>query len=261
MKKEEVHNTPEKVKAYYEDWTDRYMENFGVFFQACQAESPDALIDHVISVCDIQDGQKLLDAGCGIGGPGIVLAQKKKVDIEGLTLSPKQIQIGEGLKEQHQMKGTLNFNQGDYHKMEEIFPKEGFDLVYFLESLCHSDNPEQVIASVRSMLKVGGKVYIKCFFKGPNKPSDPESLQHALDVSDQVFFLKLRDVGDILNLLVKYGFSLHFCRVPTYQINFDPGNSFVARNKIKLYRNQKKEHDGTGDMYLHCLEILAVKYY
>ena len=53
-------------------------------------ESQEAKLDLMARLMDLQPGQRILDVGCGWGGPLTYLCQKYKTRGVGLTLSPTQ---------------------------------------------------------------------------------------------------------------------------------------------------------------------------
>ena len=83
----------EDIKQYYEEWTGRYIESFGEVFQGRSATNLDALMDYYIQSAGFKPGMKLVDAGCGICGPAIMLAKKVDVQIDAVTISEEQMHI------------------------------------------------------------------------------------------------------------------------------------------------------------------------
>src|SRR5580700_7041298 len=71
-----------EVKQYYEDWTQRYIESFGDTFQSRRLNDLPKLTDYLIESAGIKSGMKIVDAGCGICGPAIMLCQKIDIKID-----------------------------------------------------------------------------------------------------------------------------------------------------------------------------------
>lgn len=46
--------------------------------------------------------------------------------------------------------------QGDYHRLDELYPAEAFDVVYFLESFGHSHDQQKLFEAACRVLKPGG---------------------------------------------------------------------------------------------------------
>ena len=51
------------------------------------------LIEKIVSLVKINNEDKILDAGCGLGGSSIYLAEKFRADVSGITLSKVQQSI------------------------------------------------------------------------------------------------------------------------------------------------------------------------
>jgi ubiquinone/menaquinone biosynthesis C-methylase UbiE len=257
-----THNTPEAVKQYYEDWTDKYIEDFGLFFQAQQTKNPKDILVNLTNVVPFYNGMNVLDAGCGVGGPAIALAKLKKVNIKALTISEVQVKYAnENLQKAKWLKGKVNFMQGDFHELPKIFPEAQFDLIYFMESLVHSHNPESVINGARQILKPKGFIYIKDLFKGPTNIENPEIVNFAVNATNEQFCLKIQELGYIINLLNNNGFRIVKCGVPNFKEDFTKGNTFTAKHLFKLLEKQDGPWKDEGLIFLQWLEIVAQKHY
>lgn len=255
------HNSTEKVGQYYAEWTDRYLESFGTYFQALQTTEQEDLMWYIADLMHLGNGMKVLDAGCGVGGPALSLAKRFEVQIEGITISDNQVAYAEENKARAELRGSVNFSQKDFHLLDEYYPENHFDIIYFLESLVHSNDPERVIRAVRKVLKPQGVLYIKDLFKGPRNPVDPQYVEYAIQATNEQFCLHVREMGDILNLLTQYGFRLSFCRTPEVDQNFDLGNAFTAKYLFQLKMDQEGPWTDEGFIFLHWMEVLAHKHY
>ncbi len=56
------------VVEHYEKYTPIYHEVYGEVFQSGRPHIIDELLAHEMNSMDLIDGQRLLDAGCGVGG-------------------------------------------------------------------------------------------------------------------------------------------------------------------------------------------------
>lgn len=256
-----THNAPEQVEKYYTEWTDRYLDSFGTYFQALQTTNQEDLMWYIAELMYLGNGMRVLDAGCGVGGPALTLASKYDVDIEGITISKNQVDYALENKQKATLKGRVQFKQMDFHVLDQHYPEDHFDVVYFLESLVHSDDPERVIQAVRKVLKPQGVLYIKDLFKGPRNSIEPKFVNFAIQATNEQFCLHVREMGDILNLLTKYGFRISCCQTPRVDQNFDLGNAFTAKYLFQLRMDQEGPWTDEGFIFLHWMEILAHKHY
>lgn len=257
-----IHNTPEAVKQYYEEWTSRYMEVFGTYFQAQQTANPTDVMRNLTKVVPFWRGMKVLDAGCGVGGPVVTLAKLKRVNIEALTIADVQVEHAKAnYAKASWLRGKVNFKQGDFHQLPELYGKEEFDLVYFMESLVHSHDPDTVLKGVRQVLKPKGYLYIKDLFIGPNNPENPRMTEFPVQAVNEQFCLKVQALGDMINLLIKNGFRIERCGVPDFKEDFTKGNLFTAKHLFKLREDRSGPWLDEGLIFLHWLEIVARKHY
>jgi ubiquinone/menaquinone biosynthesis C-methylase UbiE len=101
---------------------------------------------------------------------------------------------------------------GDYHKLDELFPAESFDRVYFLESLCHAENYRRVLTSAFRVLKPGGALYIKDYLE-LDLSHDPALQKRADEFLNKAYaeyhFTLVRRV-EMEKMLAEIGYVLEF---------------------------------------------------
>jgi cyclopropane fatty-acyl-phospholipid synthase-like methyltransferase len=253
-------HTSTDVEQYYEEWTDQYVE-FGSVWQSLLTENVEDMIYYIAKTIGIKDGMKVLDAGCGVCGPAVILAGKYDIHIEAITNSDKQLKYAlENIKKSN-LKGTINVQKGDYHDLDRYYKQEEFDVVFFLESLHNSCNPKKVIQSARNVVKDGGIIYIKDPYRRAKTLSKWEINQ--IETVERQFFMKLRTVGEIIDILGECGFELAFCRKPEVEASCDANRKFLASKHPSLYlKKQEDSRIASGKIdFNKFLEIKAVKRY
>ncbi|HNH29308.1 MAG TPA: methyltransferase domain-containing protein [bacterium] len=103
----------------------------------------------------IKSHERVLDAGCGVGGSSIFLARTIGCKTVGITLSANQVQRA---KKNAQNSGTAHLNEFkvmDYSHTD--FEDASFDVVWGCESICYADNKEEFVKEVYRILKPGGR--------------------------------------------------------------------------------------------------------
>ena len=113
----------------------------------------------------LHSGARVLDSGCGVGGPARWLATQGTYQIEGISLSEKQVILAQKRAEVEGVSQQVAFSVQDFHRTD--FPDQSFELIWNLESACHASNKAQLAAEARRILKPGGRWLICDFVKSP----------------------------------------------------------------------------------------------
>ena len=138
----------------------------------------------------IGSSDKVLDAGCGIGGSSIFLADKIGCSVTGISLSEKQINKAKELAVEKNVEGKVNFKVMNY--CVTSFPNESFDIVWGCESICYADDKEQFIKEAYRLLKPGGRLVIADGFVTDFKNNERRTIRNWLD-GWQVNYLETLD--------------------------------------------------------------------
>lgn len=106
----------------------------------------------------IQASDKVLDAGCGIGGSTIWMAKQHGNQVTGITISAKQADYARKHAKRHGVAERVNFEVADF--CATPFPDASFDVVWALESSCHALNKGDFLREAWRMLKPGGRIVV-----------------------------------------------------------------------------------------------------
>ena len=224
------------VKDYYDDWTARYLESFGDIFQAARAERDDDLIEHVVRMAGIEDGMRMLDAGCGVCGPSIRIARIANVAIDAVTISPVQADLARKRVQAAGLSDRITVHAADFSDLATIFGPDRFDRIIFLESLCHARRLDEVAEGCRDVLRHGGLVYVKDFYRKPY--GDPALRAWADAVIERVkeeFRLSVRDISEVCGALTRAGLEQDYCTKLGFDVSFAVSERFAETNRIDVY--------------------------
>jgi SAM-dependent methyltransferase len=227
---------PADVREYYDTWTEKYLQDFGECIQAHRPTREEDLLEYLMTRANLRDGQRVLDAGCGVCGPARYFARHRNLEIQAITVSPVQSAMARARNAAAGLDGRIHVTVGDFHGLTEIYGREQFDVVYFLESLSHSSRPGETLASVYEVLKPGGTVYVKDYFIRPSDDEDEQ--QRVLSVVarvDRLFATKTAWAADIQKALRRAGFFCLWVAKPQFAVDNGPWQRFESRHKFDLF--------------------------
>ncbi|MFD0442147.1 SAM-dependent methyltransferase [Streptomyces indonesiensis] len=101
-------------------------------------------------------GSRVLDIGCGFGGPAIRLAQKTGAEVVGISVSRKQVEKANELAEAAGVSGKVTFQYGD--AMDLVFDDGSFDAIWMLESVMQMPDRAAALAEAARVLRPGGRL-------------------------------------------------------------------------------------------------------
>src|ERR1700737_5540330 len=157
-----------RISDYYDEtWLDYRMlwlrpQNRAIHFGYCDEHTrthAQSLLDmnRVLAThLGIRSGQRILDAGCGVGGSAIWLAKTYDVEVGGITPVASQVARAHRYAQEQGVADQVSFEQQDY--THTAFPDASFDVVWAMESLCHAPEKRLVLAEARRLLRPGGGV-------------------------------------------------------------------------------------------------------
>jgi len=133
----------------------------------------------MMDAAQIKSTDHILDAGCGIGGSSIFLAERLGCRVTGISLSEKQILKAGELAKQKGVGDKTNFEIMNYSATS--FPDKSFDVVWGCESICYADSKELFIKEAYRLLKPGGRLVIADGFVTDFKNNDEPVIRQWLD--------------------------------------------------------------------------------
>jgi cyclopropane fatty-acyl-phospholipid synthase-like methyltransferase len=131
-------------------------------FQEALLNINKVLADHA----RIGGGEKVLDAGCGIGGSSIWLAKERGCQVIGISLNKKQVDKANVFANLQGLAGKVFFEQKDYTSTS--YEAGTFDVVWAIESVCYANDKGMFLKEASRLLKPGGRLVIADFFKKEN---------------------------------------------------------------------------------------------
>ncbi len=124
------------------------------------AGSEEAMLELTCSRAQVEDGQTILDLGCGWGALGLYIAEQFPNSVV-VTVSGSKDQAGyiNGQKE-HRGITNLTTRTAD---INDFHPEQKFDRIISVEMFEHMKNYRELTARVADWLKPGGKLFVHIF--------------------------------------------------------------------------------------------------
>jgi cyclopropane fatty-acyl-phospholipid synthase-like methyltransferase len=233
---EEYKTQSQKVAAYYDEWQEKYNAVYGNIIQAFRPGNADALMEYIAQSIGAKQGQQIIDAGCGIGGPATWLAENKGVQVNGVTISAKQVSEANEYIKSKGLTDKVKIEQGDYHEMGSRFENGKYDGVLFLESLGHSGNPAVAIKEAAKLIKPGGFVYIKDFYrKTPDNAQQQARIDKVIDNINRLYSYNCLDLNNTIDALRKEGLEIDYIRKFGFKDDIGIRFEFESRYGIDIF--------------------------
>ena len=177
------------VFTYYNDcWDNRFINGHNSISHACHYgfynepergdlnntqneydKSKKELNKKLIEIIDKEkyDNLTMLDAGCGYGGTILdLLNYYTNSYIYGITLTDTQIKYTNNIINLNNNEKNAEVIFGNFNNYSfDINTSVKYDIIYFIESICHSECKEKTIEFALSMLKNNGKIIIFDYFE------------------------------------------------------------------------------------------------
>ena len=156
---------------------------------------------------DIAPGMRVLDIGCGIGGPLVNIARHTGAAITGLNNNESQVEKAQARAAAAKLEPPADFIVCDYMHIEA--PDASFDRAYDIEAMAHATSKAAAYAEAYRILKPGGLFasYEWCM----TSRFDPANADHQHIKREIMIGDALPDIsspGDVDRALEEVGFEI-----------------------------------------------------
>jgi sterol 24-C-methyltransferase len=171
----------EMINQYYDLVTDFYEWGWGQSFHFANRYKGEnfyssiARSEHWLALqMGLKPGMKVLDVGCGIGGPAREIARFSGCNVTGINNNEYQITRANKHTKSSMLEEQVDFVKGNF--MELPFPDNHFDAIYQIEATAHAPDKVACYSEIFRVLKPGGVFgsYEWCLTKN----YDPENEEH-----------------------------------------------------------------------------------
>ncbi|KAL5713927.1 24-methylenesterol C-methyltransferase [Ranunculus cassubicifolius] len=233
---------PAFVDTFYNLVTDIYEWGWGQSFHFSPAikgksnkEATRIHEERVVDLLEVGAGNKILDAGCGVGGPMRAIAAYSKANVVGITINEYQVKRAKIHNKKAGLDSLCEVVCGNF--LEMPFNDNTFDGVYSIEATCHAPKLEEVYAEIFRVLKPGSK-YVSYEWVTTDKfdANNEEHVEviHGIERGDAL--PGLRSYDQISEIAKKVGFEVlkevDLARPPS-----EPWWSRLKMGRIAYWRN------------------------
>src|SRR5215211_1732942 len=118
-------------------------------------------IEVLADIAEIGPGDRVLDAGCGIGGSSLWLATARETDVVGIALGVDQVDLARREAKRRGRTNKAQFAVADFRALP--FSDRSFDVVWAQESLCHADDKAKFFEEAARVLVPTGRIVVSDF--------------------------------------------------------------------------------------------------
>jgi 24-methylenesterol C-methyltransferase len=211
---ETTEKVPDFVDTFYNLVTDIYEWGWGQSFHfspsipgKSHSEATRLHEEMAVDLINVKPGDRILDVGCGVGGPMRAIAAHSRAKVVGITINDYQVNRARTHNKKAGLDSLCEVVQGNF--LEMPFPENSFDGAYSIEATCHAPKLEEVYAEIFRVLKPGS-LYVSYEWVTTDKykDSDPEHVEVIQGIERGDALPGLRNYTDIAETARKVGFEV-----------------------------------------------------
>ena len=204
----------EMVNRYYDLVTDFYEYGWGRSFHFAPRKRneslEDSLIRHELFLAEaigLHPGMRVLDVGCGVGGPMRLMAREFGAYVVGLNNNEYQLDKCEAYNKAAGLQHQTEILHGDY--MQIPAPEASFDTAFQIEATPHAPDKEGAFAEIWRVLRPGGRFggYEWCTTPGYNA-EDPAHQELKKGIETGNGLPDIASFDDVVGALRNAGFEV-----------------------------------------------------
>ena len=181
-------------------------------------------------------GKRILDVGCGIGGPTFEMARAHGAHIVGIDLEAPLIERAQAALETNGLQDQCQFQTVEAGPLP--FPDQSFDIVLSSGAITQTDNTSGVIEECYRVTKPGG--YLTCY----------EWMRTDRDYSDDMlYWFEVEGLTYALHTLE--GFAEMFARAGLVDVQTRDASGWYRAESLREYELVK------GELYPRMVELLG----
>lgn len=228
------------TSEFYDRWTSLFVGGFGSVLQAglltdgvSSREDPEQTVLELAARAGIRDGDRVLDAGCGVAGPAtIISAHFPQVIVDGVTVSHQQVVMARDRVASEGLADRVRVHLGDYQRLP--LRSGRYDVVLFFESTGYATDLSAAYREAHRVLRDDGRLYVKDVFQRPG-PLTPDE-QTEMDDFDELWgCVRTKTLAETVEAIEAAGFEVDLWReMPEVGTTRFTGSMFTFEEALGL---------------------------
>lgn len=145
-----------------------------------------------VPMLKLQQGERVLDIGSGLGGSATFMAKTYGVSVQGVDLSRNMVEMATEKKQKlalaeaadatlGHVSERINYMNGNIFEVD--IPKEGFNAAYSRDAIMHIGEKHKLFKRIFSFLKPGGRLLITdyCWVDPTERPHSQKFIDYIKD--------------------------------------------------------------------------------
>ncbi len=183
-------------------------------------------------------GKRILDVGCGIGGPAFEMARTQGAQVVGIDLEAPLIERALAAAQAHGLQGRCQFQTVEAGPFP--FPDESFDIVLSSGAITQTDCAGDIIAECFRVIKPGG--FLTCY----------EWMRSDREYSEEMYYwMKMEELTFALETMQTFG--KYFQDAGFVDIRKSDASDWYRAESRREYEHIK------GKLYTRMVELLGQK--
>lgn len=130
-------------------------------------------LNHVMAEhAHLRRGERVLDAGCGVGGTSLWLAEEYDATVVGVNVVEDHVERARRYARERHLGAQVRFEVADYARTG--LPPSSFDVVWAQESACHAPDKSALAAEAFRVLRPGGRLVMAEYHIVPGRESSAD---------------------------------------------------------------------------------------
>lgn len=173
---------------------------------------------------DINKNDTVLDAGCGIGGTSIFIAENYGAKVFGISISDVQLKIAKNRASESKVSDLTDFSNQDFTRTN--FEDNAFSKIIGIESICHAQKKSDFLKEAYRVLKKGGRIAV----------CDGFAIRINLDAKEKEDYESFLKGWAVPNLATKDGFYEDMKKAGFKNIRFHDKLESIKKSSFGINR-------------------------